>query len=89
MCASASKARASPPRCGTSSTSARTGSPSSPPAAGSLKALIDKSQRPATGDRVAIAFNTARIVLFDAGTEQLLASATTRRHQEARRHGQH
>jgi multiple sugar transport system ATP-binding protein len=58
-------------------------------AAGSLKALIDKSQRPATGDRVAIAFNTARIVLFDAGTEQLLASATTRRHQEARRHGQH
>ena len=58
-------------------------------AVGSLKALIDKTQRPAIGDRVAIAFDTARIVLFDAGTEQLLASATTRRHQEAQRHGQH
>ena len=58
-------------------------------AAGSLKALVDKSQRPASGDRVAIAFNTARVVLFDAATEQLLASATTRQHQEALRHGQH
>lgn len=58
-------------------------------AAGTVKALIDKSQRPALGDRVAIGFNTARIVLFDAGTEQLLASAATRHHREALRHGQH
>jgi len=58
-------------------------------AAGTLKALIDKSQRPALGDRVAIGFNSARSVLFDIATEQLLASATTRLHREARRHGQH
>jgi len=56
---------------------------------GTLKALVDKSQRPSSGDRVAIAFDTARVVLFDAATEQLLASASTRQHQEARRHGQH
>jgi multiple sugar transport system ATP-binding protein len=58
-------------------------------AAGTLKALIDKSQRPAPGERVAIGFNTPRIVLFDAASEQLLASATTRQHQKVQRHGQH
>jgi multiple sugar transport system ATP-binding protein len=58
-------------------------------AAGSLKALIDKSQRPAPGDRVAVGLNAERLVLFDAHTEQLIPSATTRLHQEARRHGQH
>jgi multiple sugar transport system ATP-binding protein len=58
-------------------------------AAGTLKAMVDKTQRPAPGDRVVIGFNTARIVLFDAHTEQLLASETTRRHREALRHGQH
>ncbi|MBT2320953.1 ABC transporter ATP-binding protein [Variovorax paradoxus] len=58
-------------------------------AAGTLKALVDKSQRLAPGDRVALGFDTARIVLFDAGTERLLASATTRQHREALRHGQH
>jgi multiple sugar transport system ATP-binding protein len=58
-------------------------------AAGSLKALIDKSRRPAPGDRVAVSFNAERLVLFDAPTEQLIPSASTRLHQEARRHGQH
>ena len=58
-------------------------------AAGKLKAVIDKSQRPASGEHVSIGFSTERIVLFDAATEGLLASATTRRHQEAKRHGQH
>lgn len=58
-------------------------------AAGALKAVIDKSRHPAPGDRVAIGFNADRLVLFDTATEQLLPSATTRLHQEAKRHGQH
>ena len=58
-------------------------------AAGTLKAVVDKSQRPAPGERVALTFATARTVLFDAASERLLASATTRKHDEVRRHGQH
>ena len=58
-------------------------------AAGTLKAVVDKSQRPVPGERVAIGFDTARVVLFDAATEQLLASAATREHREGLRHGQH
>jgi multiple sugar transport system ATP-binding protein len=57
--------------------------------AGTLKAVVHKWQRPVPGERVAVAFETAHIVLFDAATEQLLPSLATREHQEARRHGQH
>jgi len=52
---------------------------------GRLKALVDKAAHPAPGERVGIAFNTERLVLFDAENEQLLDSATVSRH----RHGQH
>jgi len=58
-------------------------------AAGVLKAVIDKAQRPVPGDRVVIGFHTDRLVLFDTASEQLLPSATTRLHLEAKRHGQH
>ena len=58
-------------------------------AAGTLKALIDKSRRPAPRDRVGIAFDTARVVIFDAATERLLPSATTRRQPTRGHHGQH
>jgi multiple sugar transport system ATP-binding protein len=58
-------------------------------AAGVLKAVIDKAHRPVPGDRVAIGFHTDRLVLFDTASEQLLPSATTRLHLEAKRHGQH
>jgi multiple sugar transport system ATP-binding protein len=52
-------------------------------AAGTLKAVVDKHQRPAGGDRVGLRFNTERLVLFDAGTQRLLPSATTRQHGRA------
>jgi multiple sugar transport system ATP-binding protein len=58
-------------------------------AAGTLKVVVDKSLRPAPGEPVALAFNPARIVLFDATSERLLESATTRKHREVLRHGQH
>jgi len=57
--------------------------------AGTLKAMVDKAAHPVPGEHVGIAFDTERVVLFDAASEQLLASETTRRHEEARRHGQH
>ena len=56
-------------------------------AAGTLKAVVDKDLRPSAGDRVGLRFNTERIVLFDARTEQLLESATTRTHQPSTVHG--
>ncbi|TMH12502.1 MAG: TOBE domain-containing protein, partial [Betaproteobacteria bacterium] len=56
-------------------------------AAGTLKAVVDKDLRPADGDRVGLQFNTERIVLFDAKTQALLPSASTRAHQPGMRHG--
>jgi multiple sugar transport system ATP-binding protein len=58
-------------------------------AAGTLKVVIDKGRRPAPGDAVGLHFDTERLVLFDAVTERLLPSATSRRHHEGARHGQH
>ncbi len=57
--------------------------------AGTLKAMVDKAARPAAGERVSLRFDTERVVLFDAATEQLLPSATSRRYLENKRHGQH
>ncbi len=57
--------------------------------AGTLKAVVDKSRRPAPGDRVGLRFDTERVVLFDAATERLLPSQTSRLHREGLRHGQH
>ncbi|MBC5767138.1 ABC transporter ATP-binding protein [Ramlibacter albus] len=55
--------------------------------AGALKALADKSARPEQGLQVGLRFDTRRVVLFDAGTEKLLASETTLAHQPGMRHG--
>jgi multiple sugar transport system ATP-binding protein len=57
--------------------------------AGAMKALVDKAQRPADGDRAGIAFDTARVVLFDAASKRLLASETTRARRERKRHVRH
>jgi len=56
-------------------------------AAGTLKAVVDKHRRPVDGDRVGLRFNTERIVLFDAKTQRLLPSATTRNHRPSMNHG--
>ncbi|MFL6662243.1 MAG: ABC transporter ATP-binding protein [Rhizobacter sp.] len=56
-------------------------------AAGSMKAVVDKSIKPKEGDHVGLAFDTRRIVLFDASTQRLLQSATTLTHQPSMRHG--
>jgi multiple sugar transport system ATP-binding protein len=56
-------------------------------AAGTVKALVDKSARPQEGDVAGLAFDTSRIVLFDAASERLMASATTSTHRPAMRHG--
>jgi multiple sugar transport system ATP-binding protein len=55
--------------------------------AGVLKAVVDKAQRPREGDAVGVAFETGRIVLFDADTERLLPSATTVKHRSRMFHG--
>jgi multiple sugar transport system ATP-binding protein len=55
--------------------------------AGALKAVVDKAQRPREGDAVGVAFETARVVLFDADTERLLPSATTVKHRSRMFHG--
>jgi multiple sugar transport system ATP-binding protein len=55
--------------------------------AGLIKVLADKSIRPVLQDRVGLSFDTRHIVLFDAVTEKLLPSATTRTHQPGMRHG--
>jgi len=57
--------------------------------AGSLKAVVDKSRHPGRGDRVSLGFDTGRVVLFDAATDRLVPSATSRRHREGLRHGRH
>jgi multiple sugar transport system ATP-binding protein len=54
---------------------------------GRVKVLADKSARPRAGEAAGIAFDTQHLVLFDAETEQLLPSATTRTHQPEMRHG--
>jgi len=56
-------------------------------AAGQIKAVVDKSVKPQEGDQVGLAFDTQRIVLFDAVSEQLLRSATTSTHQSSMCHG--
>jgi multiple sugar transport system ATP-binding protein len=56
-------------------------------AAGPLKAVVDKSLKPKEGDAVGLAFDTQRIVLFDAASERLLRSATTSTHQASMCHG--
>jgi multiple sugar transport system ATP-binding protein len=57
--------------------------------AGPIKALVDKAQRPADGDLAGVAFDTARVVLFDASTKRLLESDTTRARQGRGRHVRH
>jgi multiple sugar transport system ATP-binding protein len=54
---------------------------------GSLKALVPKGLRPAQGQVVGLRLRTERIVLFDAESEQLLASDTTVQHQSGVRRG--
>ncbi|MBX3588974.1 MAG: ABC transporter ATP-binding protein [Ramlibacter sp.] len=55
--------------------------------AGAVRVVVDKSQRPALQDAVSLAFDTDRIVMFDAQTELLIPSATTVHHQPSMRHG--
>jgi len=55
--------------------------------AGAIKALVDKSVRPREGERMGLTFDAKRIVMFDAASEQLLASATTSQHQASMFHG--
>jgi multiple sugar transport system ATP-binding protein len=55
--------------------------------AGSMKVLVDKTTRPAEGEAVGLAFDTTRLVMFDAVTERLLPSATTIAHRPSMRHG--
>jgi multiple sugar transport system ATP-binding protein len=45
--------------------------------AGPVKAVVDKATKPREGERVGLAFDTARVLLFDAVTERLLPSAST------------
>ena len=55
--------------------------------AGPVKALADKSARPEQGAHVGLDFDTRHIVLFDAASEKLLPSETTKAHQPGMRHG--
>ena len=55
--------------------------------AGAIKVLADTSARPAPGDRVGVALDTQRVVLFDAATEKLIPSAEKRTHTARMRHG--
>jgi multiple sugar transport system ATP-binding protein len=55
--------------------------------AGVLKAVVDKAARPVEGERVGLAFDKSRLVLFDADTERLLPSITTTAHRPDMRHG--
>jgi multiple sugar transport system ATP-binding protein len=56
-------------------------------AVGSVKVVVDKSCRPVEDDRVGLAFDTSRVVLFDVASERLLPSATTSRHRPSMHHG--
>ena len=55
--------------------------------AGPLKAVVDRAGRPREGDRVGLAFDAARTVLFDAATQRLLPSAATAAHRPGMLHG--
>jgi hypothetical protein len=46
-----------------------------------MKAVVDKAHRPQEGDAVGVAFDTQRVVLFDADSERLLPSITTSTHR--------
>ena len=56
-------------------------------AAGMLKAVVDKAVRPREGDEVGLVFETQRVVMFDADSELLLASAATATHRPRMLHG--
>ncbi len=56
-------------------------------AAGPIKVVVDKSMKPCEGEHVGLSFDTHRVVLFDAATEQLLPSATTTIHRASMCHG--
>jgi len=56
-------------------------------AAGTLKAVVDKSVKPQEGEHVGLSFDTRRVVMFDAASEQLLQSATTITHKPSMCHG--
>ena len=56
-------------------------------AAGSVKVVVDKSAKPQEGDHLGLAFDTQRIVMFDAASELLLPSASTRTHLPGMTHG--
>ena len=56
-------------------------------AAGTIKVHGAKHACPAEGEHVGLAFNTARAVLFDNGSDMLLPSATTVEHKTGMRHG--
>ena len=56
-------------------------------AAGTLKAVVDKAARPREGDEVGLVFETQRVVMFDADSELLLASAATATHRPRMLHG--
>jgi multiple sugar transport system ATP-binding protein len=54
--------------------------------AGAMKAVVDKAHRPQEGDAVGVAFDTQRVVLFDADSERLLPSITTSTHRPGMAH---
>jgi multiple sugar transport system ATP-binding protein len=55
--------------------------------AGAVKAVVDRAVKPREGDRIGLAFDAARTVLFDAATERLLPSAASAAHRPGMRHG--
>jgi multiple sugar transport system ATP-binding protein len=54
---------------------------------GLIRAMVSKAVRPNEGDVVGIQFKTERAVLFDAVSQQLLASETSQAHQRSMSHG--
>jgi multiple sugar transport system ATP-binding protein len=54
---------------------------------GLIRAMVSKASRPTEGDAVGIEFKTERAVLFDAASQQLLASETSQAHQRSMKHG--
>jgi multiple sugar transport system ATP-binding protein len=56
-------------------------------AAAAVKVVAPKDACPAAGALVGLRPRAERIVLFDRASQRLLASAATRQHREALRHG--
>jgi multiple sugar transport system ATP-binding protein len=56
-------------------------------AAGLIKVMVSKAERPTEGDRVGVSFKSERVVLFDVASERLLASDTTIAYQRSKTHG--